>query len=149
MLVATIGLCSVLIAIGMLVVFLRWISQPQTVAKNDPAQNNVVANKLAGDKPRETFDGKASGSAVHPDLLTENAVGPTEPSAVCAGAASRLRHLNHQSARDRALTATNHTATHNTGPAIGANSGNTAGYATDQRQYGQVFHWRVDRAQFG
>lgn len=36
MLVATIGLCSVLIAIGILVVFLRWIAKPEVVAQNKP-----------------------------------------------------------------------------------------------------------------
>ncbi len=36
MLVATIGLCSILIAIGILVVFLRWINKSDNVALNKP-----------------------------------------------------------------------------------------------------------------
>lgn len=46
MLVATIGLCSVLIAIGILVVFLRWVAQPKEIAQNKPP---VVAKQPVGD----------------------------------------------------------------------------------------------------
>ncbi len=59
MLVATIGLCSVLIAIGMFFAFLRWIAKPQPIAQKDPA---VQVNQPRLTDPVEPTDPLAANT---------------------------------------------------------------------------------------
>lgn len=67
MLVATIGLCSVLIAIGIAFAFFRWIAKPNVVAKNNPPAGKQPANV----GPKNTDVGPAAPDNSPPPTLPE------------------------------------------------------------------------------
>ena len=80
MLVATIGLCSVLIAIGILVVFLRWIAKPDALAKNSSAQVQRPKDDLAAGSraPNVAGDPVPQDGANQPESLQPNALPPVD-----------------------------------------------------------------------
>ncbi len=87
MLVATIGLCSVLLANGILFAFFRWIAKPTVVANNKPAvvapANPDNKNTDVGAEPDKTpTDGNAlPGSESN---LASDSIDPAQPNPAVA-----------------------------------------------------------------
>ncbi len=84
LMVVGIGLCSLMLAAGAFVLFLKWVAKPTTVASNDPANTKNVAQaantpeqpaeELKTQEPQASTDTDASAS------LTKDNVPPNTPS---------------------------------------------------------------------